>query len=270
MEHASTFITNIAVANWYSEPDDNASVVTQSLLGENGLILDENAKWYRVKGWDDYEGWVSKSQVVTAHRRFAFNAFVTDFDGTIIQPKTEIQLRRVTFGNRLKVLEFGSPNVVELPDGTQGYFDGHLARKDLTPTREHLVDTARSFLGVPYIWGGRSPWGFDCSGLVQAIFFRCGIRLPRDAGLQAEHLATETVSPEEAQPGDLFFFSTHEKVTHVAISIGGRDFIHAQGWVKQQTLNPKGANVNKGLIEHFHSGCSIKTNLVPAQKAVSA
>jgi cell wall-associated NlpC family hydrolase len=113
-----------------------------------------------------------------------------------------------------------------------------------TPSR--IVRTARLWLGSPYLWGGRTPAGFDCSGLVQAVWAWHGVSLPRDAGQQRESLATvgrrrqRAASAEagsEAKPGDLLFFGpAMETVTHVGIALGSCEFIHSYGTVRLGSL----------------------------------
>ncbi len=256
-----SFATNIAVANWYRDPDFNAPVVTQSLLGETGTIVDDQDEWLYLEGWDQYRGWVARSQVVVLNQPFTADIFVLDFHGVVEEAGTATPHRIVTYGSRLKTITANPTLLVEFPDGARGHYHGQWTNQTLASTRENIVATARSFLGTPYIWGGRSPWGFDCSGLVQTVFARCGISLPRDAAMQDQVLAAARIAPEEAQPGDLFFFSREARVTHVGFSLGGRTVLHAHGWVKIESLDSNQRTANADLIQRLSATYSIQALL---------
>jgi cell wall-associated NlpC family hydrolase len=141
---------------------------------------------------------------------------------------------------------------VAFPDGRTGV----LAKADAWPYSRWLASlrysgddvsaTAQSLLGVPFLWGGTSTKGMDCSGFTKTVYFLNGILLPRDANQQAHvgmPIAT-TAEMEEVRTGDLLFFGAHasadrpERVTHVAISLGGKKFIHCAGYVRINSLSP--------------------------------
>lgn len=100
-----------------------------------------------------------------------------------------------------------------------------------------VLATLRRFLGVPYLWGGKSPKGFDCSGLVQFCFGLHGVALPRDADQQSACGAAVTDPLEELAPCDLVFFG-RECVTHVAVAIGNGEYLHARGEVRRNAFAP--------------------------------
>jgi cell wall-associated NlpC family hydrolase len=128
---------------------------------------------------------------------------------------------------------------VILPDGTQGWIEKSPRPQYTDVDVERLVQTALRFLGTQYFWGGRSPKGFDCSGFVQTTFWLNGLQLPRDAYQQAEVGVKVDDDFNTWQVGDLIFFTERsERITHIAISLGGGDFIHSSGYVKLNSLNP--------------------------------
>jgi gamma-D-glutamyl-L-lysine dipeptidyl-peptidase len=141
---------------------------------------------------------------------------------------------------------------VEYPDGRTGFiakeeaqvFEAWLAGAEDTP--ERIVATAKRFLGVPYLWGGTSSKGMDCSGFTKTVYYLNGVLLPRDADQQAAVGDSVDVPAGhmDLKPGDLLFFGSHaregkpERVTHVAISLGGRRFIHSSADVHVNSLDP--------------------------------
>ncbi|MFQ6613402.1 MAG: C40 family peptidase, partial [Fidelibacterota bacterium] len=215
--------------------------------------------WLLAQGWDHYTGWVSRSQVVVSDEAYAGDVLALDYYGLILNEEGNRPPRPITQGARLKTVESNRTLVVELPDGTRGNYSGRWTSENLSPTPENIVQTTKSFLGIPYIWGGRSPWGFDCSGLIQTIFSRCGITLPRDAGLQKEFLRQAIIAPEEAEPGDLFFFSRGQKITHVGLALGNNQILHAQGWVRIESLDATMPDANPDLINRLNAICSTQT-----------
>ena len=129
----------------------------------------------------------------------------------------------------------------ELPSGKRGYIrcaDIEFLGKQSGSIRERVVSRAKKFIGIPYVWGGTSSKGFDCSGLVKRVFAMEGIAIPRDSDLQAG--VGELIPPDnlsEAKRGDLLFFGEGGTVSHVAIYLGGYEFIHAYGEVKINSLS---------------------------------
>ncbi|RMF10755.1 MAG: hypothetical protein D6762_00795 [Candidatus Neomarinimicrobiota bacterium] len=234
MSRKPYYTTNIAVSNWYSEPDYKAAVITQSLLGETATVLEERGNWFYCEGQDHYCGWVPRSHGALRDHPWKSDFMVDQPEGNILSPVDGHILRRVVWGSRLQE-EPDSPTVI-LPDDQEGSYTGSRERSRLSCTRNHLVATAGLFLGVPYVWGGRSIWGMDCSGLTQTVFSRCGVELPRDARLQFPLVEPYRIAPQQAQPGDLYFFATGESITHVGIAAGDGLIIHARDYVKRERL----------------------------------
>jgi cell wall-associated NlpC family hydrolase len=121
--------------------------------------------------------------------------------------------------------------------------------------RDQLVQLATRFRGTPYQWGGKTPKGFDCSGFIQTCFKAVGVSMPRDAHLQHRFEDLPPIEPGRAKLGDLFFFSeTKERITHVAMSLGGSEIIHASGWVKVESLDAGSTCYNRQLHDIFSTG----------------
>jgi len=210
------------IADLRAQPDQASELVDQAQAGELLTILGESNDWAFVQGEDLYFGWVQRQHV----RR-------DDHPGReLLVARHNAPVRRHAGEDGEIVGEIGpgiSCGLVErgftlCSAGWVAVADT-IASDDLPqryPTPDDLIATAESFIGVPYLWGGTSAHGIDCSGLTQRVYFLNGVGLDRDADQQA--LGGRPV--DVARPGDLFFFGA-ERVTHTAIATGERTFIHA-------------------------------------------
>ena len=282
-------LVNHSVTDMRREPRRLAERVSQALLGEAVRILEVGEDWHYVRlEHDGYMGWVQASALHCCGKeeslgyRAAANMLVT---GELAQayagPPTA-----VGFAGTGK-LPFG----VTLPraGGEEGHIalrlpDGHLwwaAEGDLVPVSRRprpdaggiaaTLDLVRRSAGVPYLWGGRSPFGYDCSGLAQAFWAVMGVTIPRDADQQYRHGAPVEGDPA---PGDLLFFgesedytasgaARHARISHVAISLGGSELIHANGsagGISYNSFDPHSPLYRAWLYEHFAGARRYTTN----------
>ena len=122
----------------------------------------------------------------------------------------------------------------------------------------HVLKIAENLLGIPYRWGGKTSMGFDCSGLVQSVLKICGLTIPRDSKDQKSFLKNDQIDIQDAEPGDLHFFGTNDKVTHVGFSTKAAGILHSQGSVKIETIDSSDVNHNKNLLDIYLSTHSIK------------
>jgi cell wall-associated NlpC family hydrolase len=267
-------ICRVGVAPLRSEPGHGSEQVSQLLMGESFEIeeRDSTGEWIRVRCLaDGYQGWLRSWygwQVAVAERsawqRRATWRCARVHETVRAEPRRGATVVAVLpWGARLE--ESGrqswSWREVMLPDGRSGY----VPRRSLAagsapggaPTGRRLLKTAAAFLGVSYLWGGRSSWGMDCSGLVQTVFAWHGVQLPRDATDQMSVLSRgrrrgRRRGLESARLGDLLFFGPDEKTaTHVAISTGGQEFLHAQGEVRLSSLDPSSQLYENKLVSSF-------------------
>jgi cell wall-associated NlpC family hydrolase len=236
-----------AVENLYAAADDSVEVVSQATLGQVVEVVEASGAFARVRTPDRYEGWLPRSALLEyadpAAPRYARAGRVVEVtslmanvyrepDVTAARPKAVAPL-----ATRLEVAGDGPSArwlAVRLPAGDTGYIQSGDVRPvdPATPrtrgTTEDVVATARRFLGVPYLWGGMTAHGIDCSGFVSRVYHANGVDLPRDADLQFQDPNAAAVERGALVPGDLVFFGDEAKgVTHVGIYLGDGRFIDA-------------------------------------------
>lgn len=221
-------------------------VETQVLLGERLLITEEQDNWLKVIATGQsssldhrgYSGWIPSCQV---SRDEIFLNDLLNFPLAVVSaPLAQVfpvaaatteTLFSVSYQTKLPLLaETNGMLAVRLPDGTTGYLAPQDARQatELTFSGEKLVDDARRFLNLRYIWGGTSAFGFDCSGFMMRLYQAQGIEIPRDADDQAA--AGTPIEVANLMPGDLLFFASnagHGSIHHVGLYTGDGKMIHA-------------------------------------------
>ncbi len=229
-----------SVANMHSKPAIDAEVVSQAIFSTNVGVLERNADWLRVRTPDDYTGWIQSSSAIkskpyaqagdTAQVSSLFASLYRDPDITKHQP-----VIMIPFESKLEVT---GPPVderfvpVRLPDDRKAWVQAG----DISPalpkmTIAEVVDWSKRFIGLPYLWGGTSTFGYDCSGFTQMLYRRLGYSLPRDAGPQANWEGVKPVEKADLQPGDLLYFGpSPQKITHTGMYIGDGQFINATAY----------------------------------------
>ena len=251
-------VVNLSVCNMRRTPDFDAEMISQALLGTPVHVLDEK-NWFQIQSPDTYTGWVHRAGIhlMTKEQYHEWNAaekvVVTALQGIAYsKPSTSSDpVSDLAGGDRVKFK--GLVNwfyEVEFPDGRIGYIPRNLAskesiwRENLRMDTEAILQTARSMTGFPYIWAGMSPKGMDCSGYVRTVLFLHDIIIPRDAGPQSR-VGKRIEHPDDFQPGDLIFFGKRDpkgvkdRVSHVAIYLGNKEFIHSIGIIKVGSFDPE-------------------------------
>jgi len=235
-----TAVVVLPVASLYSRPTREADVVSQAVFGSNVMILEENDAWAHVRTPDDYAGWMPLASVRRAAQPYAASGRVAEvrtlFASLYREPDVTQHepLLIVPFETRLEVSAEPEADArrwleVRLPDDRRAWVQrGDLAFDRAPLDIKQTIELARRFLGLPYLWGGTSSFGFDCSGFVQMLYRQRGIRIPRDAGPQSGWDGFQPVPRNKLKPGDLIFFGkSPDKVTHTGLYIGRGQFIHA-------------------------------------------
>lgn len=235
------------------EPSDRSEMVSQLLFGESYEIIDELKGWQLVKvTHDGYEGWIDKKQSLPPEFIQGVDTnsktihAVTDVFAPAYRNGDETPLR-LCKGSVLPQFRKGKFTL----GGHEYRFEGDTFIIPETPQPELIITTAITYLNAPYLWGGRSPFGIDCSGFTQMVFRLCGIALKRDAALQAQQ--GEMISfINEAQPGDLAFFENPVgNITHTGILTENGRIIHASGYVRIDSIDHNGIfNAETGKYTH--------------------
>ena len=223
----------------------DSHVQTQALYGQEVVVLARKSAWAKVAVVDEpdpqdphgYPGWVPVKQL-------AFGESVPSGPSAIVEASSA----QIAVGGRKIELSFGTvlplvhadSNVVlvSVPGGRTGTLPRTSVGLSFPtrPTGDQIVATARRFLGVRYIWGGLSVFGFDCSGLVWATYRSFGMTIPRDADPQFR--AGTPVARDRLRPGDLLFYGTQRYVHHVAIYAGDGQMLEAPGSAYRVRLVP--------------------------------
>ncbi len=244
-------ICNLSIVPVRAEASDKSEMVTQLLFGESFEITQKRGNWLHIRcDYDQYKGWIDHKQYLPlsdeAHAELmnANSAVVSDLL-MIAEPEDPMQAVTVMLGSSLPHFDNG---IFQLGD-QRLEFSGNIAEP--SESRELLMQYALMFLNTPYLWGGRSPFGIDCSGFVQVVFKLMGKPLPRDARDQA--LLGETLSfIEECLPGDLAFFDNDEgAIVHVGIIMPDHQIIHASGKVRMDKIDQQGI-FNTETGKHTH------------------
>lgn len=222
----------------YRRPTMNSTQITQYVLGTRVTLLSRRGRFYRIRGEDAHVGWVHRGYLVRGEAAWALAWERAEGGGPAVALGAEVRdaadgvVARLPWGAR--VIQQAGGRIL-LPDGRTGQLaSGEVVPVDRLwerfPSRpESVVRTARKWTGAPYLWGGVTPHGVDCSGFVQAVFWIHGVALPRDSDMQAT--VGVPVDPGEGfqalRAADLLFYADGPRVNHVGLALGGCHVIHA-------------------------------------------
>lgn len=213
-------IVRAAIAPMHAEARVSSPQVSQRLAGHTVAVLSTDGDWLRVRGEDDYEGWMHRGYVDVSNEPFANSAGQRLSLGCVVRDRPDDPAHALPLGAWLRPTQ-------QVMAG--GWADvASLSRKFARDASAIASTAVERFVGTPYQWGGVSPWGADCSGLVQTVFWLHGISLPRDTWQQAEVGSDVGADVARWATGDLLFFSDRadRRITHVAISLGSRRMVH--------------------------------------------
>ena len=266
-----------SVATIRAEPRYSSEMVTQALLGTPVRVLEKQGGWRRIQTPDRYIGWVNGSVQPVSKEIL---------DDYLKQPKIIVSAQSTTSfekpdSHSLPISDLVTGNMLAIQSEEESYFrvrypdgrEAYVCKMDAQPmsewlegielTGESIVDYATRLIGIPYVWGGTSTKGLDCSGFTKQVYFMHGIVLARDASQQVmQGQLVDTVADfRNARPGDLVFFGSQatdahpkERVVHVGIYLGDNRFIHASDYIRINSFDP-----NDPLYDKFNANRYLRT-----------
>ncbi|WP_047547622.1 C40 family peptidase [Psychroserpens sp. Hel_I_66] len=236
-------ICNLSIVPLRIEPSDSTELVSQVLYGEIFKVLEQRKNWSRIRlAFDKYEGWIDNKQYFEitedVYKKIKLEEHVLSTDLVEYIQDYDHNLYTIPIGSSLNGLSVLNHS-----------FDGH--SRTLKNDKSNLIKTAFIYLNSPYLWGGKTPFGIDCSGFTQMVYKLNGYKLLRDASQQATQGQALSFI-EESEPGDLAFFDNNEgNITHVGIIMEDNYIIHAHGKVRIDRLDHSGIyNVDSKLHTH--------------------
>ncbi len=248
-------ICNLANIPLRIEPSDRSEIVSQVLFGEHFLILEKQKQWIKIRlQYDEYEGWVDEKQFqYISEKEYEYlNQKGISLNSDLIEyiSGNDNFMMPIPLGSSLSFLENKEINHLNL------VFEG--SKTSNQKPKSDIVSTAFLYLNAPYLWGGKSPFGIDCSGFTQMVYKLCGYKLLRDA-YQQSNQGDALSFIEESEPGDLAFFDNEDgNIIHVGIIMKDNYIIHASGKVRIDRLDHLGI-YNAEQNRHTHKLRVIKT-----------
>ena len=243
----------VPVANMYSRPTEKADVVSQAIYGSNVKLLESRGEWSRIETADHYRGWTPSRylRIILTGNGYATAGPTVQVESLFANIYAEPDVTKhkpvvtIPFEAKLEVVPgdpkgSGKGTSKGTEESHEGWLHVRLAGQTLAwiqasdvvaepkpLTIQESIELAKRFLGLPYLWGGRSSYGFDCAGFTQMLVRARGINMPRDADQQAAWSGVARIERKNLQAGDLLFFGSSEKqITHTGMYIGDGQFIH--------------------------------------------
>ncbi|MGF1558844.1 MAG: NlpC/P60 family protein [Flavobacteriaceae bacterium] len=267
-------LVNNSVANIRSDPKHAAELATQATLGTPLNILKKEGDWFLVQTPDNYISWVDEGGIISltqeelatwkASEKLMYTE-ISGFSYTNADTASQI-VSDLVAGCVLEVMnEQGDFYAVKYPDGRIAHIRKSEARpynewlNTLRTDEESVVETGKKLMGLPYLWGGTSTKGVDCSGYTKTIYFLNGMVIPRDASQQVHtgQSIDSIANFDDLKKGDLLFFgkkatdTSAEKVVHVGMWIGNNEFIHASNQVRISSVDPKADNFDEFNLNRY-------------------
>ena len=272
-------VINISAANLRSDPKHSAELATQAILGTTVNVLKKEDGWYLIQTPDKYLAWVDSGGIQLMDEKElkswtdSNKIIYTDTYGHVFNSKDKTnRVSDIVAGSLLKLLSVDEEFYrVQFPDGREGVVskdeaeDYNMWLSSLSDEPDALVETSKTLMGVPYLWGGTSTKGVDCSGFTKTVYFLNGMVIPRDASQQVNAgIPIDSISNfNSLKKGDLLFFgrkatdSTAEKVVHVGMWIGDNQFIHSSDMVRISSVDK-----NSPIYDAYNVGRYLRSKRV--------
>lgn len=268
-----TGIISISVANLRTQPSHRAELATQATMGTFVKLWKKERGWYLAQTPDNYLAWVDGDAITQQDEAALLHwqhtpklIYVQPYGFAYDDTSAATTVSDLVYGSMMTVEDtlYGYYSVI-FPDGRKAYVPKQQSmlyndwKQTRQPTPSNIIQASKKLLGVPYLWGGTSFKGVDCSGFTKTVYFMNGIVLPRDASQQAllGEVIDTTGGWKNLLPGDLLFFGTRarndraEQVVHVGLWLGNNEFIHASGMVRIASIDPSAANYDANEHKRF-------------------
>ena len=227
------FAIKVPVANMRTNPDRDAEVASQALYGSFVVIVETKGRWSFINTWDGYQGWVNNDELAKqSHYPDTQTLKVINLFANVYREADTTKhspIMTLPYDARLQVLAASEDKrwyKVSLVGGGEGWIlqgDVELNPKNLN--LQEMLKLSHRFIGIPYLWGGTSSYGIDCSGFVQLLYKQMGVNLPRDGRPQANWSGFVEVSRQDLRPGDVLYFGWENKISHTGIYLGDNLYI---------------------------------------------
>lgn len=241
-------ICNLSIVPMRLDPTDKSEMTNQLLFGEQYQILEERRKFSKIcLSHDKYEGWICNKQVVQVDKNYYRSLLNDDKNYTkdILDTVKSDVVQPVIIGSVLPKIDDSR----FMLNNVRYHFTGLISPD--SKDKNMIIENSMIYLNAPYLWGGRTPFGIDCSGFTQMVYRLQGIDLPRDAHQQSK-IGTTLSCIEKSESGDLAFFDNNDgKIIHVGIVIENNQIIHSSGKVRIDRIDGQGIfNDEKGTYTH--------------------
>jgi len=251
MEEVDYGVCRLSVMPVRADASDRSEQVTQLLFGEHYEVLafNKDRKWCQIRiEYDQYEGWIDASQHTSISREYFDYLSRTEFKITLDITTTMLYNKSPMVVLMGSMIPISSSELFKMEE--QFAFNGEAKNLGQKREFEYLKNIAFRYLNAPYAWGGKHPFGIDCSGFTQMVFKICGYKLFRDARQQVNQ--GKQIEFENLKPGDLLYFKNKEgQIIHTGIALPDHKVIHASGRVRIDHLTDEGiVNIDTKIFTH--------------------